>query len=890
MTLRRGLGATYRLQLRPGWGFDAAAATVGYLARLGIQTVYLSPVAEAVPGSTHGYDGTDPTCLRQELGGVAGYRALVGACEEHGLGVCIDHVPNHLSTWAGGPWWRRMLAEGRDSEMGDVFDVDWTAATGSAGQAQVVLPVLDRRLEEAVTAGLVRLGSRDGRVVVEVGDAVDLPVAGGTARPDDDVVEVLAAQHYRLADWHDAGARNYRRFFDIDGLVGVRVEVPGVFDRTHALVVALAEQGRLSAIRVDHVDGLRDPDGYLRRLVGCTDVPVVVEKILTGGEELRGGWPVLGTTGYEVVDDVGGALVDPGGLAQLVAAARAEGDQSAAGLTVETRALVTAASFPAEVARAARSLEVPPEALAAVAARLPQYRTYLGPRAGGAGEVGGRRDAGGTDEAAEIAVWQRAAGDVVSAGAGDLAAGAWGLVAAVADPARRAGALGLQQLTGAVMAKGVEDTAWYRLAGPLAFCEVGGDPGLDRAGAVERFHERASRRAARGSGGLVPGTTHDTKRSEDVRARLYALSEVPVTFERGLEAVRRELGLPANGGSFAFETRVAVQLALAVLPPLAALGLGMAAQGGVAAQGAEPIGDAGWPEGAGLDERLGAALEKGAREAKRHSSWQRPDLAYEGRLHQLARTLLADRGAQLHRCFGPMVPDLARRGAVNSLSALVLRHASPGIPDTYQGDEAWNLSLVDPDNRRPVNHARMALALGGLPEEAEPEAVGELRKRWADGRIKLHLTAACLAARQGPAAAAFNADARYVPLEVEGRARRSILAFARTGSGSYGPWAVAVTTRRGGALPVPGDRRDEPGGAAGGTDQLSPVPLDLTPEDLPHGRSYRGTALRLPANAPGRFQDALTGCRVVAGNGTLAVDEVLQVLPVALLISEDGTG
>lgn len=802
MSLPRRLGATYRLQLRPGWGFDAAARTVPYLARLGVETVYLSPVAEAVPGSTHGYDGTDPSRLRQELGGEAGYDALVHACEAHGLGICVDHVPNHLSTWPRGPWWRRLLAEGRDSEMGDLFDVDWDAAGGPRGRPQVVLPILDRPLTDAIAAGLVRLGRRDGETVVEVGEtgAVDLPIAAGPARAEDDVAEVLAAQHYRLADWHDPSDRNYRRFFDIDGLVGVRVEVPGVFERTHALLTSLATGGRLSAVRVDHVDGLRDPGGYLRRLADATGVPIVVEKILTGDEQLHPGWPVAGTTGYEVMDDVGGVLVDPDGLAQLVAAGQAEGDEPVPTLTVETRRLVTAASFPAEVARVSRWLGLPSAGLTEMMIRLPRYRTYLRPLHDRAGDAGGEeREAGGAGEAGEVGevdVWREAAEAVARAASGgapgadmrvtgDAVNAVMEVVEAVADPGRRPGTLGLQQLTGAVMAKGVEDTAWYRLAGPLAFCEVGGDPGLDRHGGVTRFHARAASRADRHALGLVPGTTHDTKRSEDVRARLYALSELPAKFERGLAAVRAELGLPGDGGDLAFESRVAVQLALAILPPSVGLDSGPELDG-------PAVGDAGWPEGPSLAQRLGAALEKGAREAKRRSSWQQPDTGYEARLKELASALLADRAAMLYRCFGPMVPDLARRGALNSLSAIVLRHAAPGTPDTYQGDEAWNLSLVDPDNRRPVDHDRLADALDGLPDRSTGDAaladIEELRRNWADGRIKLLATTACLSARRGPGAAAMAADARYVPLEAAGAAAGSIVAFARSAPSQDGPW------------------------------------------------------------------------------------------------------
>ena len=862
MTLPRTLGATYRLQLRPGFGFTEAARLVPYLARLGAETVYCSPVAEAVPGSTHGYDGVDPGRLRGELGGDTGYRVLVDTCDAAGLGICIDLVPNHLSTWSGGPWWRRLLSEGPTSEMAEVFDVDWDAG-GRATRGTVTLPLLDRPLDDALRSGGVRLAARDGAPVVEVGE-VDLPVAGGHARPDDDIREVLAAQHYRLVDWHDRQDRNYRRFFDIDGLVGVRVEVPHVFDLTHRLVTELARSGRLSALRVDHVDGLRDPTAYLRRLAAATDVPIVVEKILTGGEALRATWPVVGTTGYETVDAVGGVLVDPDGYEQLRAAGRADGDQPVGPLTVTTRRLVARTSFPGEMERVAQRLGVPAAELEEAVVRLPRYRTYLRPigPAGdggvGAGDGGVGAGDGGVgageapDDPEDVAVWR----SLAAAGpwAGEEGRSCRAVVETVLRRDRRSGALRVQQLTGALMAKGVEDTAWYRLSGPLAFCEVGGDPGRDRHDGPERWHAWCADRVAAGATGLVPGTTHDTKRSEDVRCRLYALSELPAELEAGLARFRRALGLPEDGGDLAFESRVLAQTTLGILP---------------ARPGAD--GDA------ELSDRLGAALEKSAREAKRRSSWTDPDTAYEGRLRTLASQALADGAALTKRCFGTLVDDVARLGAINSLSSVVLRHTLPGIPDCYQGDESWNLSLVDPDNRRPVDWAALGEAAsrslgegggGGAGARRGGEMGGDvdaLRRSWRDGRVKLVVTARCLAARRA-ARPALRPGAGYEPVGSAGPARPSVLAYARHGP-SVGAdragttvWAIAVTTRLARSL-------------------------DAAPGDLPRGSAYAGTSLLLPDGAPRRFRDALSGDVIEAPGRVLPLDAVLRKLPVALLVA-----
>ncbi|MGH9087356.1 MAG: malto-oligosyltrehalose synthase [Acidimicrobiales bacterium] len=839
MRLRPGLGATYRVQLGPDRSFGDTARLVPYLAHLGIETIYCSPVAEAVPGSTHGYDGTDPTSLREELGGENGYEALVSACAEAGLGICVDIVPNHLATWPGGPWWRRLLAEGRESDVAPMFDIAWDVGV----PGQVALPLLDRPLEQALADALVQLGESGdggggadgvggggagrgngaggGGVAVLLVGGADLPLAGGRPRTGESVADVLAAQHYRLVDWHDGTDRNYRRFFDIDGLVGVRVETPDVFDRTHALVVALAQRGWLSSVRVDHVDGLRDPAAYLHRLAAAVDVPVVVEKILSGDEPLPPEWPVAGTTGYEAIDDLGGALVDPDGLDRLVAQARDEGEPAPGLLTVETRRFVAGDRFPGELARLARLLDTPADDLAAATCHLTRYRTYLDD---------------GTISPADVDEWRDAA----------TRAGVPALAATILDPVRRPAVLGLQQLTGAIMAKGVEDTAWYRLAGPLAFCEVGGEPDRDRRDGPGRFHRRAAARAAGGRAGLVPGTTHDTKRAQDVRCRLYALTELADRFEDGLRELRRSVGLAADGGDLAFESRFLAQLVLGILPP---------APAGLAS--VEPsLGDAQWPAGELLAERLGDALRKSAREAKLRSSWTDPDVGYEDRLRELGARALADRAAAVHAAFGSLAAEVARLGAVNSLSSVVLRSALPGTPDCYQGDEAWDLSLVDPDNRRPVDFDRLSAALLAL-DSLDGGDVAGLRRSWPDGRVKLLVTSRCLRAR-ARARSGVAPGAPCVPLPADGPAAGSVLALARRGED--GRWLLAVTTRLPGSLT-----------AADG--------------DLPAGASYGGTRLALPAGAPARFDEVLADRTVEATGGSLPLDQVLADLPVGLLLS-----
>jgi len=516
------IGATYRLQLGPDLSFTDVAERVDYLARLGIECLYCSPIAEAVPGSTHGYDVTDPTRLRAELGGDAGFSALGSAAAAAGLAVMIDIVPNHLSTSVDGPWWRDVLRLGEQSEFAEVFDIDW-----ASGGGKVLVPLIDRPIDEAVKSNMVRIDdSEGGEPLVHVGE-MTLPITAGTVRDGEDVLEVLAAQPYRLVDWHDRTQRNYRRFFDIDGLVGVRVERTEVFRRTHALVARLVEEGLVNSLRVDHIDGLADPGAYLQQLAELTGgIPVVVEKILTGDERLRSSWPVVGTTGYEVIDDIAGALIDPDGFDRLAGAAEAEGQRPVEVCTTTGRRIAAEGPFAVDIERAARRLGVDGRELAAVTARMPYYRTYL--------------DGGPVHTDDAVALSMASIGEHAEAVA---------IREACADPDRLEGVLAWQQLTGAVMAKGVEDTAWYRLPGRLALCEVGGDPARPRGDAIERLHRRAASRATGVHGGLVPSTTHDTKHSGDARARLYVLSELAVGFEAALDRFRDLLNRELHASS-----------------------------------------------------------------------------------------------------------------------------------------------------------------------------------------------------------------------------------------------------------------------------------------------------------------------------------------------------
>ena len=702
--------ATYRLQLTAEHDLDAVAGECADLADLGVSHLYLSPVFEATPGSSHGYDVTDPTRVRAELGGPEAFARLVDAARAAGLGLVVDIVPNHQATAVTNPWWWSLLAEGLEGPAGTVFDV---------ADEPVLVPVLGAPLDEELRAGALEVRRReDGTAVLGYHDR-ELPVRPDDPDPDDPVAAVVARQHHRPTWWREGG--NYRRFFDIDDLVGVRVEDPAVFDRTHALIRAWCEQGVVDGLRVDHVDGLADPGAYLHRLAeACPGTWLLVEKILEGDEELPPTWPVAGTTGYEAATLLDQVSLDPAGEAAMTRTYQdLTGDRSTWAETVATaKAEALDRLFPAELDRLAElgrratggrldgsgggdGHDVR-TALRALLLAQERYRAYV--------------PLDGPAPPEEAAVLEAAADRAVTAGNGDGApAGGRGphrdgdpghgdgaapaavdlllphLLGRTDDPAGRELATRFQQLSGPVMAKGVEDTASYRYLRLVAVNEVGGDPGTFGT-SLESFHAWAERATALPHR-LLAGTTHDTKRSESVRARLLALAQVPDPWRSAVERWSHRHPFPdPHTGYLAWQTLVGA-----------------------------------WP----LDgDRLGRYLEKAGREAKRHTSWTDPDQGHEAEVQAAVHGLAADR--ELLADVASFVATIAPAGRAIDLGHLLLRATLPGVPDLYQGSEDDLLSLVDPDNRRGVDPAvhradtprsrllRATLAL----RRAEPDAFG----------------------------------------------------------------------------------------------------------------------------------------------------------------------
>ncbi|MGW0549937.1 malto-oligosyltrehalose synthase [Streptomyces altiplanensis] len=722
--------ATYRLQLHSDFPFSAAEKAVPHLAALGVSHLHLSPVLEAVPGSQHGYDVVDHARVRDELGGEQGLRALSRTARAHGLGLVLDIVPNHMAVPApeslNRPLWE-VLREGPASPYARWFDIDW-----EAGGGKVLLPVLAHRIGDELEGLTV-----DGETLRYYEHA--LPLREGTAGLP--LPELLDAQWYRLSWWRLARTElNYRRFFTISELIGVRVEDPEVFAASHAKILELVRDGVVEGLRIDHPDGLADPETYLRRLGDAVEGRwTVVEKILTGPERLPATWPVAGTTGYDALHRIDGLFTDPAGTGELTGHYRdfASPPEDRGGsweatvrrsaykvltheLAAETRFLVRTAERICAADPALR--DYAPWALRTAVrellVRVPVYRPYV--TAGGpcpdSAEAAVPVEAVRQAKAAFAVQEEAAAVDLVR----DLALGKLG-----GGPDRAAFCARFAQTASALRAKSVEDTAFYRYTPLISANEVGGDPGAPGV-SPEDFHAFCTRLARDWPATGTVLSTHDTKRSADVRARIAVLSECPQRWSRLLEQL-------SGAGVLAPDPH------LAWTAWQTALGFG------------EPDG-----------ERLTAALLKSVREAGLHTSWTEQDAAYEQAVADFVAAGPAgppfETVAEFARELGPYV-------RANVLGAALLHLTMPGVPDLYQGTEREFRALVDPDNRRPVDFTPLAAdgdGLSGLSAE------------------KYAVTVAALGLRSGRPEV-FGESGTYTPLTAVGPAAGHCVAFCRSG-------------------------------------------------------------------------------------------------------------
>ena len=733
--------ATYRLQLHRNFTFADAEAIVPYLDRLGISHLYLSPITTATAGSTHGYDVVDPTRINPELGGEDAYRSLVATCRSRDMGVVIDIVPNHMGV-AGGEnvWWNDVLARGPDSEFAPVFDIDWSQDRSGP----IVLPILGDPLPKALEEGAITI---EGGEIVAYGTH-RFPLRDGDASGG--LEEVLERQHYRLAWWRTADDQlNWRRFFTVNELAGVRVGDPAVFERTHALFFRLWDEKLIDGVRVDHVDGLTDPAGYCRWLRDRLgpDAIIWVEKILGAAEPMATDWGVDGTSGYDFMEEVAALLHDPAGEEPLAQAwADLSGRPAAfAPEELQARQDELAWQFEGQLKGCVRAFVrlaesdpanvLTPEMLRRAIERLlwvfPVYRTY------GTGDAAPESDATIRVQARERVTPLIPPGEdfVVDAVLAWLAGDGPGDRNLAADAVRR-----FQQLSAPVAAKGVEDTAFYRYGRLLSRNDVGFD--AERfAMPVAEFHTRMAARARDWPRALLATATHDHKRGEDVRARLAVLSELT---DLWLEHVARWREMADHGG----------------VDPADAYMLYQTLYGA-------------WPgDLTGFAERVQAWQEKALREAKLRSSWEAPQQDYEARCQTLADTLLASDAFRAD--MAQFLSATAKPALANSLAQLALRLTVPGVPDTYQGTELPDLSLVDPDNRRPVDYA--------------------VRERLLEegGDAKLALLAELLSLRRQHPDLFARGD--YHPLAVTGTHADHVLAFTRTHGDTSLRVAVALRT------------------------------------------------------------------------------------------------
>jgi (1->4)-alpha-D-glucan 1-alpha-D-glucosylmutase len=745
--------STYRVQLHAGFTFDDAAAIVPYLAALGVSHLYCSPYFQAAAGSTHGYDVVDPGRLNAELGGASGHARLVAACRSAGLGLVADIVPNHLvvsEPESANAYWWDFLRLGDDSAYAGWFDVD------RASPSPPLVPVLGDQLGACLDRREIRYDASGLEPVVRYFDHV-LPVAPGTEGLASDLLALLDAQHYRLCHWRVGGEElNYRRFFDVSTLAGVRIERPEVFAASSALVLDQVRAGALDGLRIDHPDGLADPAGYLARLAEATGgCWVVVEKILEVDEELPSGWACAGTTGYDTLNRLTGLFTDPAGETELTASYAELTDESTdwAAVAAAAKRLVLDDVLAAEVNRLTdlavrlgrldryhrdhtrRGLR---EALVELLIAVEVYRAYVAPEPGQPYAVALGQLEAAAGRAREVRPSRVAEVDWLR----DLALGR-GLDRT--DGLRRE--LGaefvtrFQQTCGPVMAKGVEDTAFYRYHRLIALNEVGGDPA--RFGVtVAEFHAAAAAAQRNWPVGMTTLTTHDTKRSEDVRARVAVLSEIPAQWAAAVRAWSTLAGRHCRHG---WPDRNTEYLLFQTL-----------------------VGT--WPIS---PERLVDYLAKASREAKRHTSWTAPNPAYDEALADFARAVLAD--PEITSQVAAFVARLTPSGRSNALSQKLVQLTMPGVPDGYQGCEFEALSLVDPDNRRPVDYGRRAELLA----ELDAASAGSV-PRWDtdfDAAKLLVVSRAVRMRRRHPAV--FGVDSSYRPLPADGAKAAHVVAFTR---------------------------------------------------------------------------------------------------------------
>jgi (1->4)-alpha-D-glucan 1-alpha-D-glucosylmutase len=875
-------GSTYRLQLHREFTFDDAAAIVEYLKSLGVTHVYCSPYLQAAPGSMHGYDVVDHRRVNEELGGAAAHERFCRRLDKSGLGQVLDIVPNHMSLGAENKYWWDVLENGTNSRYASFFDIDWNSSEERL-RDKVLVPILAEQYGRALSAGRVEVLRKGTRFTVEAAgqtfpvspasmamilgkaaeyaksDALNFVSASFArlpspdfwdrrtilARHRDKVVlrgllerlcheelsvseaidrvvrevnasvdaldEFLSQQYYRLAYWRTADQQlGYRRFFDVNTLIGLRVEREFVFDETHALIVKWLKQGLLDGVRVDHPDGLRDPKQYFERLrERAPEAWIVGEKILEPGEWMREDWPIEGTSGYDFLNMAMGVLVRREGLKKLGEhyTAFTGDDADFPGVAHDKKIAVEQEALGSDVNRLTTLFVDICEsnrdqrdftraeirrAIREVAACFSVYRTYVVPE---------RNEIVGEDR-----IRIERATESAKANRTDIDGALFDfirdvLTLKVMGKVETEFVDRFEQFTGPVMAKGVEDTAFYCWNRLTAMNEVGGDPDCDGF-SLQHFHDYQVKMQRTFPTTMTTLSTHDTKRSDDVRARMIVLSEMPDTFA---EAVRR---WSAHNAKFRNGDQVDTGTEWFLYQTLVGA----------------------WPISA---ERLREYMQKAMREAKVRTSWVANNAEYEGALNAYIDAIIGDREfvAELEA----FVKEIATAGRINSLAQTLMKYTAPGVPDLYQGGELWDFSLVDPDNRRPVDYGRRVKLL----KEMQGMKVAQVVDRGDEGLPKLWVVHKALQLRKEHPEW-FGAEAEYAELPVEGSQRERVIAY-----------------RRGGDV------------------------LTVVPRWSHAAEAWGETAIVAPE---GRWRNRLTGEEIAGGR--VLVGELLEKFPVALLTRE----
>ncbi len=813
-------GSTYRLQLHENFGFDQAAAIAPYLKQLGVTHVYSSPYLQAAPHSMHGYDVVDHRKVNEELGGAEAHARFCKTLGETGLGQVLDIVPNHMSLGRQNHFWWDVLENGTNSRYAGFFDIDWHSSEERLRE-KVLVPILGDQYGRVLRDGGVKI-ERHGSCFTIEASGQPLPVSpttmplilakaadragsdtlrflsasfarlpsaeewdrwklnardrdkrvlnglldrlcaeeGNTCRQIDAVIEemnadpdaldeLLAQQNYRLAYWKTADQQlGYRRFFDVNTLIGVRMEREYVFEETHALILKWLHEGVLDGVRIDHPDGLRDPLQYLQRLrQHAPEAWIIGEKILEPGEWLRDNWPIQGTSGYDFMNQAVGLLVHSQGLIRMGELYRDySGDTATFPATAHDKKLnVTQEALGSDVNRlASMFVEICEQnrefrdftraeirrAIREFASCFSIYRTYIVPSRKEVTE----EDLEVIGKAAECAKDNRLD---IDGQLFDFMRDV--LQGKILGEKEAQFVFRFQQFTSPVMAKGVEDTAFYCYNRLIALNEVGGNPACSGF-SLRHFHSYNSKMQKTFPSTMTSLSTHDTKRADDVRARIAVLSEDPEAFaaavRRWHDVTASYRGKEVDPGTewFLFQTLI----------------------------GAWPL----------TFDRLKAYMQKAMREAKQRTSWVANNAEYEDELNTYMESLLKDEA--FTKDLEAFVDGILQAGRLNSLAQTLIKHTSPGVPDLYQGGELWDLSLVDPDNRRPVDYpkrSRFLQELGGME-------ASDIVKRMDDGLPKLWVVQQALQLRNEHPEW-FGAEAAYEPVYAEGVDTDRVIAYLR---------------------------------------------------------------------------------------------------------------